>query len=560
MKIIKLYIWTIVAIGLSCNIFPLENVRIKNIKTKSEFSLLLQTLRERGGAREPISREDVEEVLRRLTGEKLAELQEAYVLQANQEILFEIVMAKMPEIALSLQGGRDITSLDILKKFNEMSGTSVELEGAFLEDLLLNFKAEIFSEKKEEHIIAVLTGRQLFMVTKDLVNNKVQNITEVVVKDRVRALFDVDVVMQKPELLTDRVKKLYGEICMMYGFLRIEMLLQILQKTLKSEIVYPDIEAAYYDMFGVRLKYLDDALKSWFVSVVNYKYREQLQYHISEKELKNLAALFLEGEVVDYEDIQRQFLQQTKGNKLGKLLSLSQIEQERVVDVTNQELAYKGLPEERLATLMNFLERYSCTQEVLTDIKNSTKYVMKSGIDRVINAQRAKKCIEQNGWDLLSVADKCLACKKRDCIVIATRVHAQSVPVFSFDEVKQLVAFTEATGYQDWGVLIKNGYSANVLRDISSGKLVFIDTEDKSFEVFFAETKFDCVEMFLGSMRHLMTPDAIRWVEERLKYLKDHDEEVVILPRNSIYDPADMSFLKVKEEAERLYKSALAKS
>lgn len=550
MKMKKL--WLFLVLSLFSEFLIAKSVRFKDINVESEFSLLLQNLRERGGAREPISKQDIELSLQRLTGEILGEIKEEFISQANQDILFEIVMSKMPEIVSALHGRRDITPNDILKKFNEIAQQSLELNNQELENLLLNFNAQDVREEKGRHAVAVLTGRQLFMITKDLVNNKMQNITEVVIKDRARVIFNIDLVLPKSNSLVDQVKKMYGEICMMYGLLRVDMLMQILQKTLKSDISYVDIEVAYYDMFGVKLKYLDESLKGWFVSVVADKYSKFLQNSLNDEEIQKIAGSFLEGEVVDYEDIQRQFLKQTKEKYLGRLLSLSSQEQKRIVDLINQELKHKGVAEDQLTTLMNFLDKYSCQDVVVSDMANSTKYVMKSGIDRIINAQRAKKCIEQNGWKLLSIADKCLVCKKRNCSVVATRVDAQSVSVFSLAEVKELVAFTEATGYQDWGVLVKDGYSANVLRDMSSGNLVFIDTEDKSFEVFFADTKYDCVELFWSSMKHLMTSDTSKWVEDRLKYLKDHDEEIVVLPKNSTYDPVDMSFSKVKEEAVKI--------
>lgn len=548
----KIKIWTFLAVifWFSFETLSIQEVRIKNINKKSEFSLLLQAIRERGRDREVITKQDVGDVLVQLTGEILGEVDETFISEANQEILFEAVMAKMPELTLELQGRRSVMPDEILKKFNNITNQSVQLSDKGLENLLLNFNAEVFSERKGERSIAVLTGRQLFMITKDLVNNKIQNITEAIIKDRCRAIFNIELILQDEDLLVEKIKVLYGEICVLYGFLRINMLLQILQKTLNQNILYADIEAAYYDMFGVKLKYLHVSLKTWLTAVVDYKYKQHLQYHLSDDDARKMAVFFSEKEIVDYDDIQRQFLKQTKENSSGKLLSLSIGEQIRVVDLVNQEIKHKGFAEEQLVVFMDFLKTYSCSDNIISDMRNSTKYVIKSGIDRVINAQRAKRCIEQNGWKFLTIADKCFVCKKRDCAVIATRVSAQSVPVFSLSEIKELVAFTEATGYQDWGVLIKNGYSANVLRDIESGKLVFIDTEDKSFEVFFAETKYDCVELFLNVMRHLMTPDAIKWVESRLEDLKGNDEEIIILPKNSTYDPVGLNFSKVKEEAK----------
>lgn len=545
-------LWMFLALCLFGEKLTAHDPRVKNINAESEFSLLLQNIRNRAGARDVISREDIKDSLLQLTGEILGEMPEAFVLKANQEILFEIVMLKMPELVSALYGGRDITSVDILKKFNEIEGKSVELAEQELKDLMLNFKACVLRDQKDKYGVAVLTERQVFMIAKDLVNNKIQNITDIVIKDRARAILGLEIVSPDLHALVEQVQNVYGQISMMYGFLRIDMLLQILQKTLKPTVLYADIEAAYYDMFGIRLKHVDQALISWFGSVVNDRYKQHVRSSLTEGDVSQIAASFLKGETVDYEDIQRQFLKQTKEKYLGQLLSLSAEEQQLVVDLVNEELAYKASSGEQLINLKIFLEKYSCTSAVMAEIKNSSKYVIKNGIDRIINAQRAKKCIEVHGWRHISIADKCLVCKKRDCAVIATRVDAQTVSVFSFDEVKELVAFAEVTGYQDWGVLIQKGYSANVLKDMKTEKLVFIDTEDKSFEVFFATSKYDCVELFFGSMQHLMTPEASKWVADRLKYLKDHDEEIVILPKNNMYDPEDVNFVKVKEEAAKL--------
>lgn len=47
-----------------------------------------------------------------------------------------------------------------------LQSISVEQESQKLKKFLLNFNADVFSEKNGEHAPAVLTGRQFFMITK----------------------------------------------------------------------------------------------------------------------------------------------------------------------------------------------------------------------------------------------------------------------------------------------------------------------------------------------------------------------------------------------------------
>lgn len=74
----------------------------------------------------------------------------------------------------------------------------------------------------------------------------------------------------------------------------------------------------------------------------------------------------------------------------------------------------------------------------------------------------------------------------------------------------------------------------------------------KSFELFFADTKHDCVEPLLNVMEHLMTSSTLLWAENRLKDFKLHDKEIVTFLKNSAYDPAGIDFAKVKEEAGKV--------
>jgi hypothetical protein len=177
-------------------------------------------------------------------------------------------------------------------------------------------------------------------------------------------------------------------------------------------------------------------------------------------------------------------------------------------------------------------------------------------INRIINAERARACIEQHNFDRLGVPRKYVAThyKWGDRFV---KVYAQEVQfaeqdaqTFTLEEVQQLVAFSEKTHFCDWGF---SDSFFNWKRN-KDGKIICIDTENASF-------KYGYGPLGLRSLLNQpMTEQAHAWLEERIAYWDEHQDELrdiknKRLSQNTYYDRSDIDFETVKKQ----YKRALSK-
>ncbi len=144
------------------------------------------------------------------------------------------------------------------------------------------------------------------------------------------------------------------------------------------------------------------------------------------------------------------------------------------------------------------------------------------GIERLINAERLRKCIEIHNLFCLKVPRKYVYRINDEIFVFAECIGGGSVGNnvsnrdLTLEEIKQLTILIEETGFSDI-------HSDNIIRD-NENKLVFIDTESKSFSMGWG-LKSKCIELlsqgfrggfgeyFIGKGK--MTTEAQAWLKTR---------------------------------------------
>lgn len=195
-------------------------------------------------------------------------------------------------------------------------------------------------------------------------------------------------------------------------------------------------------------------------------------------------------------------------------------------------------------------------------------------IHRVVNAERLRRCIRHHNLHCLEVVKKYLyrvtgiwLSKKTGAvrldgkwIVLAEKIDFTPQKLhLSREELQQLAILAETALYRDWGVAraIDGGerYAGNNwVRNIKTGKLTCIDTEDRSFEAGTGVNISGCtVKVILDYLSDELLQDckcrfrARRWLRKRKKKMG----AIVLgksLNHSTEYDDPDLNFEQVKRE------------
>lgn len=192
-------------------------------------------------------------------------------------------------------------------------------------------------------------------------------------------------------------------------------------------------------------------------------------------------------------------------------------------------------------------------------------FIKGAAFDRLINAERMKRCIEMNYLDCLSVAQKYLYKNGDFWGVAALRVDTQDcLLALSLAEVQQLFILAMETGYRDWKFHcdIHQKQYRNLMYD-KQGCIVCIDTEDLSFEIIGhchywpTVVPHDCKANYAMSLlyhKDYMQPEAKAWIENKVvEVLKQADAftKCLSLPLNTKYDDPNINIKSVKKEFKR---------
>ncbi len=208
--------------------------------------------------------------------------------------------------------------------------------------------------------------------------------------------------------------------------------------------------------------------------------------------------------------------------------------------------------------LNKFLNRYSCSQEVETQLSASNlsedmrtldgRFYLKDNISRLVNTIRLQRFIQNNEISGITLPKKCWS-KRLHVVVCSTVPHITATDLqesgrkLTLQEVQKIAKIIEATAFNDLNY-------PNVSLTLDD-KLCFIDLEDKSF---FANSRFAGVrrglEKLLGWPMQL---DAHEWLNKKFNEIqkteeaKDWAERVqASLAFNRQYDDKDIDFNKVK--------------
>lgn len=219
-----------------------------------------------------------------------------------------------------------------------------------------------------------------------------------------------------------------------------------------------------------------------------------------------------------------------------------------------------NIDSEKYPEFSKFVKKYRCSKEV--EDNQNEHHLKGSDIERIINAERMKRCIEKNKLHHLRVADKCLCQTDLGKLeVLSQNVEFKKYnrkTKLSLNEVKDLVKLAEETGFRDW--------IGNFDWDVND-QITFYDTESNSYLIGMvrgvegrdlpAHCKFNFVAS-LAVYQHAMEPEAKKWFFNRLNEVLESDDGVMPvapLPKNTKYDNGnDLNFDQVKKEFSEWYK------
>ena len=209
------------------------------------------------------------------------------------------------------------------------------------------------------------------------------------------------------------------------------------------------------------------------------------------------------------------------------------------------------------------LEQLSLKDRMINHYQNSSYIIVKGqSFDRLVNAERMRKCIELNNLDLLTVSQKYLYRDGNSWGVAALQADTQDrVISLSLPEAKQIFTLAMETGYRDWkfNCAVSQKDYRNFFYD-KQGCIVCIDTEDLSFQVTGHNhvwpnyVPHDCKANYAMSMlyyKDCMQPEALAWVTEKVEEIlnsPDAFKEFLSLPLNTRYDDPAINIEKVKHE------------
>ncbi|HSW75740.1 MAG TPA: hypothetical protein VLG50_01740 [Candidatus Saccharimonadales bacterium] len=133
-----------------------------------------------------------------------------------------------------------------------------------------------------------------------------------------------------------------------------------------------------------------------------------------------------------------------------------------------------------------FIKRYRCSEQdeqKVQDGDTSIGYLKGLQLDRIQNACKLAHVIKQENLDTLAVAEKCLCKVGKDQWRVLSKkidINPTDQPI-SLNELQQLVKVIQKTGFKDFGLTAYSNNGRNILRS-KDGKLVFVDTEARSFQ------------------------------------------------------------------------------
>lgn len=157
-------------------------------------------------------------------------------------------------------------------------------------------------------------------------------------------------------------------------------------------------------------------------------------------------------------------------------------------------------------------------------------YVKSSQFDRVINAYRMQNFLTQNNISTITVPKKYISKVGYKFMVFVEAVDVEGITSITLQEMKDLITCIEGTGYCDL-------HTGNLKRDKTTGKLIIIDTETRSF----CQVRDECFAAFYYYFKDTLTPDALERLEE--VYKQYHR---TTLDEDTQYD-GDIDFSAVKE-------------
>ena len=188
----------------------------------------------------------------------------------------------------------------------------------------------------------------------------------------------------------------------------------------------------------------------------------------------------------------------------------------------SQDTIQKALPAAVLAIVARFAppahiqKLIDENQEIILDLPEDGQvyylttspkiYVKASQFDRVINAYRMQNFLTQNNISTITVPKKYVSKVGQKFMVFVEAVDIEDIESISLEEVQDLIAFIEGTGYCDL-------HDGNLKRDKKTGKLICIDTETRSF----CKVRVDCFYIFKKYFGVVLTPEALTELERYCK-------------------------------------------
>ena len=177
----------------------------------------------------------------------------------------------------------------------------------------------------------------------------------------------------------------------------------------------------------------------------------------------------------------------------------------------SQDTIQKALPAAVLAIVARFAppahiqKLIDENQEIILDLPEDGQvyylttspkiYVKASQFDRVINAYRMQNFLTQNNISTITVPKKYVSKVGQKFMVFVEAVDIEDIESINLEEVQDLIAFIEGTGYCDL-------HDGNLKRDKKTGKLICIDTETRSF----CKVRVDCFYIFKKYFGVVLTP------------------------------------------------------
>jgi len=218
------------------------------------------------------------------------------------------------------------------------------------------------------------------------------------------------------------------------------------------------------------------------------------------------------------------------------------------------------------------LHQLSLKDRLINHYQNSSYIIIKGqAFDRLVNAERMRKCIEMHNLNLLTVPLKYLY-KDGDVwgVAVLQSDTSDSLINFSLQEVKQIFVLAMETGYRDWKFDCPLKDYRNFFYD-KNGRIVCIDTEDLSFQVtghcheWPKYVPHDCKANYAMSILHYkecMQPEALTWVTQKVEEIlqsPDAFKKCLSLPFNTKYDDPSINIAQVKQEFRQYREDIQAK-